>query len=97
MLRSMTAEQYQEWQQFHELEPFDNDREEYLFGAIIQVLANANRPRGRAAYTLDEITPMFGDRPIPKKDWRAMKSLARDIVKGHNKKVRRKRRKPDGG
>jgi hypothetical protein len=91
MLRSMTAEQYLEWRAFYEAEPFDNDREDYLIGYIIQVLSNAHRNTmlKRTPYTLDEVTPIFGDRPKPKRDWQTMKSIARDQVKASLPPVRR--------
>lgn len=65
MLRSMSAKQFREWQVYAQLEPFDNDREDELVGAVIQILANVNRSKERKyrPFTLDEATPSFGDRP----------------------------------
>jgi hypothetical protein len=86
MLRGMTARQLEEWHLFAQLEPFDADREEDLFASIVQVIANANRPKVRKhrPYTLDESRTSFGDRAAtarPQKTLAQMKDIAKNFVK----------------
>lgn len=63
MLREITWEQWEEWKAFSIVEPFDNDREEALFGQIVQVIANVNRnPKKRQRpYSIEEAMTTFGD------------------------------------
>lgn len=81
----MTLKQLREWMVYEELEPFGNDREEYLIGSVIQLLANVHRGKERKhrPYSLDDSTPNFGDRPRMKKgtsDWRAIKEATREMT-----------------
>lgn len=86
MLREMSGEQFMEWQLYHEREPFDNDREEYLVGSIIHVIANAHRAR-KQPYRLDDVTPIFGDRPKPKQmGWEQLRELGRKWSEESRKK-----------
>ncbi len=86
----MTARQLTEWLIFSELEPFDSERNDYRFGSIVQVLANAHRdikkhPKG---FTLDDVTLFFGDkeRSKPKpQSWQEMKMIAYQMTALFNK------------
>jgi hypothetical protein len=59
----MTARQLLEWQTFAALEPFGEDREDARFGAVVQVVANANRnpKRKPRPFTLEDCTLSGGD------------------------------------
>lgn len=89
MLRSMSAREFSEWMVFDELEPIGNDRVDFLMGSIVQIIANVNRGKARKnrPFTLDECTPVFGDRPPlnvksseqAARNWQSMKSLAKAL------------------
>jgi hypothetical protein len=83
MLRSITAQQLQEWMVFAELEPFDPEREDQLFASVVQVIANVHRGRNTPAYKLEDARLFFGDAVrvrVQKRDWRVMKMLAQTMT-----------------
>lgn len=83
MLRSMTAQQFQEWYVFSQLEVLPIDRLNYLFAGVQQILMNAHRKKGSKAVTMDKALTLFGDMSAvtPKRtDWRAMKSIAQGLT-----------------
>lgn len=80
MLRSMTLQQFREWQLFAEIEPFDEERDDLRFGSVVQMIAEVNRnPKRRARpFKLDEARLRFGDSPAPKRQeqtWQQQKML----------------------
>lgn len=82
MLRAMSAELFNEWRLYDELEPFGPERADYRAASIVSVLANANRNSKKKPkpYTIDDCRLLFGDaaqtKVKPKTDWRTMKALA---------------------
>ena len=96
MLRGMSAQQWQEWLIYAELEPFDNDREEQLFGSIRHVLMNVfrNRKQRTTPFRLEDARLYFGDggpTPKPKMDWRKMKAIAQSLTEDSRKEQKRGR------
>lgn len=82
MLRAMSAELFNEWRLFDELEPFGPERADYRAASIVSMLANQNRNSKKKPkpYTIEECRLMFGDAALtkikPKADWKAMKAIA---------------------
>jgi hypothetical protein len=94
MLRSITYAQFQRWQFFYDLEPFDERRMDYRFGSIVQALANINRDskKRHQPFELEECTLTFGQReeivqkpePAKKLSWQVMKEYAKTVVSAFN-------------
>src|SRR5262245_50633899 len=63
MLRSMTADQFIEWQAYADLEPFDELRADFRTATIVQFFANLYRDpdKRRTPFTLDDCRLKVGD------------------------------------
>jgi len=94
MLRSISAEQFKEWQIFEQLEPFESEKNAYRFALLTRILANVYRdPKKRSEpWSLDDCMYKFGDDPVEnpapvsrQKDWRLMKSIAQSIAQDRSR------------
>jgi hypothetical protein len=64
MLRSITAKQFQEWEAYAKLEPFNELRDDYRFASIVAMIFNmAVAVKDRK--TLAEFVLPFGEQPEP--------------------------------
>lgn len=70
MLAELTAEQVAEWAEYHQLEPWGEERADLRCGIQASVTANVWRGKGRAAKPSD-FMPKFG--PSKPQSWEDMK------------------------
>ena len=86
MLRTMTSRQFVEWQLFAEAEPFGEERMDYRFASLAQILMNTHRdPKAHPSpYTIEEARLMFGDaeRLGEKQTWQDMLLIAKQVTAG---------------
>lgn len=61
MLRRITAQQFQEWRAYADLEPFDEVRADYRAASIMQAILNVHRGKGKPALKLKDCVIRFGD------------------------------------
>ena len=84
MLRSITAQQFQEWIAYARMEPFDETRADYRVAMLAQLLANVNRDpkQKREPFTITDFLLKFGEETVAKQepDWRRMKAMAKLIT-----------------
>ena len=66
MLRAMTWRQFEEWHEYQELEPFDEERADLRTAHIVQTLANINRKKGRPPVKLQDCLLKFGKQSAAK-------------------------------
>jgi hypothetical protein len=80
MLRTITAEQFQEWMVFEALEPFETERGDVRNAAVVSTLINLKRKRGKKPISLDACKLRFGDsQPVAKErtqTWEQQKAIA---------------------
>lgn len=85
MLRSLTAKQFQAWEHYAQLEPFDETRADYRAASIVQVIANVNRGKNQAAYTLQDGLLRFGEpRSSRRQTWQEQKQIAYAICMAYS-------------
>jgi hypothetical protein len=60
MLRGMTTRQLTEWRAYADLEPFDEEREDYRAASIVHAIRNAFRKKGAPPISLKECVVQFG-------------------------------------
>lgn len=59
LARSLTAKQFQEWEAYALLEPFDEVRADYRAASIVTTLANVNRGERQAPFSLKDFLLNF--------------------------------------
>ena len=86
MLRSLTAKQFAEWEHYARLEPFNELRQDYRVASIVQMVANVNRGKNQAAYSLQDFMLKFNEEPeAPKRQtWQQQLSIATAIATAFN-------------
>lgn len=60
MLRNMTIRQFDEWREYADLEPWDEERADVRAASIVRAVVNAHRGKGRRAVSLKECIVKFG-------------------------------------
>jgi hypothetical protein len=84
MLRGLTARQFQEWQAYFRLEPFDETRADYRAAQIVQMLAAIHTRKGKTPPSIAELVLKWeADPPKAKQDWRQMKEITRLIAEAY--------------
>lgn len=88
MLRSISWEQFLEWQAYFELEPFGEERGDFRSGQIVQALWNIARDpkRNPDGWPLSEFLLTFGDTPrrIVEQSVETQELLIDSWIIGHN-------------
>ena len=89
MLRSLTAKQFMEWEEYARLEPFNELRADYRTASIVQMLANVNRPKGHKAYTLQDFLLHYElPEAAPRRQtWQEQKAIAKAICMAFSKRA----------
>lgn len=80
MLRSLTAKQFAEWEQYAKLEPFNELRADYRTASIVTMLANVNRASKQEPYSLEDFVLKFGQEPKKPQTWQEKLAIARAIA-----------------
>lgn len=65
MLRSISSNQFEEWKIFSDLEPFDEERMDHRFAALLAAMLNSWRGKGQRAISVKEAIKRwlpFGDK-----------------------------------
>jgi hypothetical protein len=88
MLREMTGKQLQEWLVYAQLEPFDEEREDYRTASVVQAFINMNRDTKKHpdGFKLDDVVLRFGDNTPPppvQQDWQRMKAITMAIAEAY--------------
>lgn len=60
MLRGMTTRQFTEWRVYADLEPFDEERDDYRFASVVHAIRTAFRKKGSAPISLKDCVLQFG-------------------------------------
>ena len=92
MLESITWEQFSEWHEYAQLEPFGAERDDLRAGIIASTIANANRTKKTRPFKATDFMPHFGPEPDRKREpsrettdpdaWAAMVSGLKQKVAG---------------
>ena len=64
MLRSITARQFMEWEEYARLEPFTELRADYRTASIVKMLYDVNRSKESKTFTLDDFLLKFGQSQV---------------------------------
>ncbi len=94
MLRSLTAKQLMAWEDYSELEPFDEVRADYRAAQIVTMLANINRDtkKQKTAYKIDDFLLKFEKTEktasAKRQTWQEQQRIAELIVMANNAAVR---------
>jgi len=94
MLREMSFAEFQDWQQFAELEPFGEERADIRTASIVSTLANIWRDpkKHRQPYQMSDFFFRFGDSPEEKKQpqsWEQMKNIGMMMAKAYGATFRK--------
>lgn len=89
MLRSISWEQFLEWEHFSTVEPFGEERDDIRFASVVQALWNIARdtkacPNG---WPLEDFILSFGDAPRRKEEKQSIETqelLIDNWIGGHN-------------
>lgn len=76
MERGLTAKRFFDWQAYAMLEPFGDERLDYLAASIVQAIYNTNLGKDQKPVKLDDVRVRFGE-PEEKKpqDWREQAAI----------------------
>ena len=79
-MRSLTAKQFRAWEIVNELDPFTEERDDYRFASIVQMLFNINRGKGQKALPLGDFVlkwaPEEKQKQTPEQQFAMLKILA---------------------
>jgi hypothetical protein len=87
MLRNLTAKQFREWEQYAELEPFDETRQDYRIASVVATLANLYRGKNQKALTLDDCVVRFGKQAKRKQTVEEQIAIAYAMVAAYSQPV----------
>lgn len=90
MLRKLSASELAEWEQFHALQPFGLERDDFRAGMIAAPLLNAWRAKGSRSRKPEEW--IYVPRPLrPKQSGEHMRMILEGLAKAYEEKEKRQK------
>ena len=76
LLDNLSAREFNEWIEYHSLEPFGENRQAFNTGILASVIANANRAKKSKVYKPQDFIPKFDN---PKQSWKKQLSIVESM------------------